>query len=261
MNILFIGDVCGRSGRDALFQYLPDVKYEYDVDFTVANGENSAGGLGITRSTYEEMTRAGVEFFTLGNHAFSKSAEAEALFKAGENLVRPANMLPVSLPGKGLEIVRASSGVKIAVINLIGRAFMENADDPFKAAEALVSKAKEHTNIILLDFHAEATSEKEAMGFFLDGKVSAVLGTHTHIQTADAKILPKGTAYMTDVGMTGAEYSVLGMDVEAAVGRFVEPEKKHRFKSAEGKARFCAVLMDIDEKSGMARRVERIWKS
>lgn len=260
MNILFIGDICARCGRNALFEYLPDIKYEFDIDFTVANGENSAGGLGITRKTYEEMSRAGVDFFTLGNHAFSKSNDAYALLNAGENLVRPANMLPETLPGKGMAIIGTKKG-KIAVINLIGRVYMPDAGDPFKAADNLIVEAKKTTDIILVDFHAEATSEKEAMGFYLDGRVSACIGTHTHIQTADEKILPKGTAYITDAGMTGAVNSVLGMNIDTAVGRFVEPEKSHPFKAAEGKARFCAVKVKVNENTGLAEGVERIWRS
>ncbi|MBR5535784.1 MAG: TIGR00282 family metallophosphoesterase [Clostridia bacterium] len=261
MNILFIGDVCGRCGREALFEYLEDVKYEYNIDFTIANGENAAGGLGISVRTYDEMVKAGVDFFTLGNHAFSKSNEARILFERKEALVRPANMLPEDLPGEGMEIVRCPNGEKIAIINLLGKVYMENATDPFLCVKTLVEKARKVTNIIIVDFHAEATSEKEAMGFYLDGKVSAVFGTHTHIQTADEKILPNGSAYITDVGMTGAVNSVLGMDVETAVGRFVTPEERHPFKSAEGKARFCAVVVEIDEKTGKAIGVKRIWKS
>lgn len=261
MNILFIGDVCGRCGREALFEYLEDVKYEYDVDFTIANGENAAGGLGITVKTYEEMTRAGVDFFTLGNHAFSKANDANVLFGRKEAIVRPGNMLPEGLAGEGMEIVRCKNGEKIAIINILGRVYMENATDPFACVEKLIDEAKKVTNIIIVDFHAEATSEKEAMGFFLDGRASGVFGTHTHIQTADEKILPKGTAYITDVGMTGAVNSVLGMEVETAVGRFVTPDKSHPFKSAEGKARFCAICVTVDEKTGKAVEVKRIWKS
>ncbi|MBQ8002663.1 MAG: TIGR00282 family metallophosphoesterase [Clostridia bacterium] len=261
MNILFIGDICGKCGRETLFEYLEDIKYEYNIDLTVANGENSAGGLGITVNTYEEMTRAGVDFFTLGNHAFSKANDAKILLDRKEALVRPANMLPEDLPGEGMEIIRCPQGCKVAIINIMGRVYMDPADDPFKCVDNLIEKAKKSTDIILVDFHAEATSEKEAMGFYLDGRVSAVLGTHTHIQTADEKILPKGTAYITDVGMTGAVNSVLGMDVDTAVGRFVTPEEKHKFKSAEGKGRFCAVVINVDEKTGKALEVKRIWKS
>lgn len=261
MNILFIGDICGRCGRETLFEYLEDIKYEYNIDFTVANGENSAGGLGITVKTYEEMTKAGVDFFTLGNHAFSKANDAKILLDRKEALVRPANMLPENLPGEGMEIVRGRGGEKIAIINLLGRVYMEDSTDPFKCADELIEKAKKVTDIILVDFHAEATSEKEAMGFYLDGRVSAVFGTHTHIQTADEKILPKGTAYITDVGMTGAVNSVLGMEVETAVGRFVAPDERHPFKSAEGKGRFCAIAVTVDEKTGKALEVKRIWKS
>ncbi len=261
MNILFIGDVCGRCGRDTLFEYLEDIKYEYNIDYTIANGENSAGGLGITVTTYEEMTRAGVDFFTLGNHAFSKANDAKILLERGENVIRPANMLPKTLPGKGLDIVRGRNGERIAIINLLGRVYMEEADDPFKCADALIEEAKKVTDIIIVDFHAEATSEKEAMGFYLDGKATGIFGTHTHIQTADEKILPKGSAYITDVGMTGAVNSVLGMEVETAVGRFVTPEESHKFKSAEGKGRFCAIVVRVDENTGRALEVKRIWKS
>jgi len=259
MNILFIGDVCGRSGRDALFEFLPDLRYELSCDFVIANGENSAGGLGITKSTYDEMTRAGVDFFTLGNHAFSKANDAYALLNAGENIIRPENMLPETLPGRGIAVITVNTK-KVAVINIIGRVYMEEANDPFKTADALVIEAKKAADIIIVDFHAEATSEKEVMGYYLDGRVSAVLGTHTHVQTADEKILPKGTAYITDVGMTGAEYSVLGMDVETAVGRFLNPEGSHRYRPAYGKSALCAVLLDIDENTGLSRGVKRIWK-
>lgn len=261
MNILFIGDICGRCGREALFTYLEDIKYEYNIDYTIANGENAAGGLGITVKTYEEMTRAGVDFFTLGNHAFSKANDAKILLDRKESLVRPANMLPETLPGEGMEIVRCPGGEKIAIINLVGRVYMDEANDPFKCADELIEKARKVTNIIIVDFHAEATSEKEAMGFYLDGRVTAVFGTHTHIQTADEKILPKKTAYITDVGMTGAVNSVLGMEIDTAVGRFVTPDESHPFKSAEGAARFCAVCVTVDEKTGEAIGVKRVWKS
>lgn len=261
MNILFIGDICGRCGREALFEYLEDIKYEYNIDYTIANGENAAGGLGITVKTYEEMVRSGVDFFTLGNHAFSKAKDATTLLERGENIVRPANLLPETLPGGGLAVSRGRNGEKIAIINLLGSVYMENASDPFKMADELIEQAKKSTNIIIVDFHAEATSEKEAMGFYLDGRVTGVFGTHTHIQTADEKILPKGTAYITDAGMTGAVNSVLGMEVETAVGRFVTPDESHPFKSAEGKARFCAVCVKVDEKTGRAVEVKRIWKS
>lgn len=257
--MLFIGDVCGRCGRDALFRYLPDLKYDYNIDFTIANGENSAGGLGITRKTYDEMSRAGVDFFTLGNHAFSK-ADVSALLSDGENIVRPENMLLKAPVGNGMEIVRTESGEKIAIINIIGRVYMQEAADPFEAAERLCAEAKNATDNIIVDFHAEATSEKEAMGYFLDGKASAVIGTHTHVQTADERILEKGTAYITDVGMTGALNSVLGMETGAALDRFLSPEKRTRFRPAEGDAVLCALMVDISG-GGRAREVERIWKS
>lgn len=258
MNILFIGDIMGRCGRNALFETLWNIKNEYNIDYTVANGENASGGLGMNAKGYEELCRAGVDFFTMGNHTFSKK-EIIKLFENGENIVRPAN-LSEEMPGDGMAIVNTPKG-KIAIINLIGRIYIDEKNlSPFSVADELIKKAKEKTNVILIDFHAEATSEKEALGYYLDGRVSALLGTHTHIQTADERILPGGTAYITDVGRTGARDSVLGLDKNAAIERFILPPetKKLPFSVATGKYQVCAVAVNIDENNGKAREIRRL---
>ena len=258
MNILFIGDIMGRSGRDAVFEMLPEIKDEYNIDYTVANGENASGGLGMNRNGYEELSRAGIDFFTMGNHTFSKK-DIISLMNEGENIVRPAN-LDGDNPGEGMAIVNVGE-TKLAIINLIGRIYIDDKHhSPFFAAKELIKKAKEKTNNIIIDFHAEATSEKEALGYFLDGEISALLGTHTHIQTADERILPSGTAYITDVGRTGARDSVLGLDKDASIARFVLPpdEKKPPFKVASGKSQLCAVVIKINEETGKAEDIKRL---
>ncbi|MEE0868000.1 MAG: TIGR00282 family metallophosphoesterase [Clostridia bacterium] len=258
MNILFIGDIMGRCGRNALFETLWNIKNEYNIDYTVANGENASGGLGMNAKGYEELCRAGVDFFTMGNHTFSKK-EIIRLFENGENIVRPAN-LPEKMAGEGMAIVNTPKG-KLAIINLIGRLYIdENNLSPFFVADELIKKAAEKTKAILIDFHAEATSEKEALGYYLDGRVSAVLGTHTHIQTADERILPCGTAYITDVGRTGARDSVLGLDKNASIERFTLPPdaKKLPFSVAKGKYQVCAVVVNIDENDGKAKEIKRL---
>ncbi len=259
MNILFIGDIMGRSGRDAVFEMLPDIKNEYNIDYTIANGENASGGLGMNSRGYEELRRAGIDFFTMGNHTFSKK-DVIRLFADGENLIRPAN-LEGENPGEGMAIVNIGSGVKLAIINLIGKIYInDNNASPFFTADELVEKAKEKTPFIIVDFHAEATSEKEALGYYLDGRVSAVLGTHTHIQTADERILPGGTAYITDVGRTGVRESVLGLDKDVSIARFILPSdrKKPPFNVATGKSHISAVVIKIDEESGKAEDIKRL---
>lgn len=258
MNILFIGDIMGRCGRDAVFELLPEIKDEYNIDYTIANGENASGGLGMNRRGYEELCRAGIDFFTMGNHTYSKK-EIISLFNDGENIVRPAN-LEGENPGEGMAIINIGVA-KLAIINLIGRLYIdENNRSPFFEADELIKKAMEKTPNIIIDFHAEATSEKEALGYYLDGRVSAVLGTHTHIQTADERILPSGTAYITDVGRTGAVDAVLGLDKDASIARFILPAdtKKPPFKVAEGKGQLCAVVIKIDEISGKAEDIIRL---
>lgn len=259
MNILFIGDIMGRTGRDAVFELLPEIKEKYNIDCTVANGENASGGLGMNTRGYEELTRAGVDFFTMGNHTYSKK-DVINLFSRGENIVRPANLAGDN-PGEGMAVINVPEKGKLAIINLIGRIYIdENNLSPFFTARELIKKAKEKTNNIIVDFHAEATSEKEALGYFLDGSVSAVLGTHTHIQTADERILPCGTAYITDVGRTGARESVLGLDKDASIARFILPpgEKKPPFNVARGRAMLSAVVIKTDDLSGKAEEIKRI---
>ncbi len=257
-RLLFVGDVMGRTGRNAVFELLPEIKEKYSVDFCVANGENASGGSGLTRSGYDELRRAGVDYFTMGNHTFSKK-EIYQLLAEGESIVRPAN-LPEPCSGEGMAIVPTKNGCKIAIINLIGRAFMHGSPlDPYAAARELTEKARERTPVVFIDFHAEATSEKEAMGYYMDGLASAVIGTHTHVQTADERILPKGTAYMTDAGRTGAVHSVLGMTVESAFSRLIEGnEKKSRFRVAEGEFMLCGAVVNIDEETGRAKEIIRI---
>ncbi|MCH5187580.1 MAG: TIGR00282 family metallophosphoesterase [Oscillospiraceae bacterium] len=258
MKLLFIGDIMGRTGRDAVFGLLPEIKARYSVDFCIANGENASGGLGMNRAGYDELRRAGVDFFTMGNHTFSKK-EICTLYNEGENLVRPAN-LHHDCPGEGMAVITAKNGYKIAIINLIGRAFMDPSDhNPFIVARELAEKAAKSTPMIFVDFHAEATSEKEAMGYHMDGIVSAVIGTHTHVQTADERILPKGTAYLTDAGRTGAVHSVLGLEPSASIARFMETEgKKPPFKVAGGEYMLCGAVIDIDEETGKAKEIIRI---
>ncbi len=258
MNILFIGDIMGRTGRDAVFEMLPEIKDEYNIDYTIANGENASGGLGMNRNGYEELCRAGIDFFTMGNHTFSKK-DIISLMNEGENIVRPANLTGETV-GEGMAIVNVGAH-KLAIINLIGRVYLDEGNEsPFECSERLIKKAKERTDNIIIDFHAEATSEKEALGYYLDGQVSAVLGTHTHIQTADERILPCGTAYITDVGRTGARDSVLGLDKDASIARFVmaPDEKKPPFNVARGKGQVCAVVIKINEQTGLAEEIKRL---
>ncbi len=259
MRVLFIGDIMGRTGRDAVFDLLPGLKDELRADFCIANGENSSGGLGMNRKAYDELSRGGVDFFTMGNHTFSKKTVCD-LFRDGENIVRPANYAEPQ-PGEGMAIVGTKTGQKIAVINLIGRVFMNGGDrSPFECGMELARRAREVTPVVFVDFHAEATSEKEALGYYLDGTVSAVIGTHTHVQTADERILPGGTAYMSDAGRTGAVDSVLGMDREASISRFLESDKKTPFKVAEGRYMLCGALIDIDGDTGKAKEITRICR-
>lgn len=258
MNLLFIGDIMGRTGRNAALGLLPEIKDKYNIDFCIANGENTSGGIGMNRNGYEELRRAGIDFFTMGNHTFSKK-EICNLFDEGENLVRPANYRR-QCPGSGLGIITAKNGCKVAVINLIGRVYMDENDlNPYIFAKELALKARETTPVILIDFHAEATSEKEAMGYYMDGLVSAVIGTHTHVQTADERILPGGTAYMTDAGRTGALHSVLGLDCRSSVARLTgEYEKRPPFKVAEGQYMLCGAVITVDEETGKAKEITRI---
>ena len=256
MKILFIGDIVGRSGREAVLAELENLKYKEDIDFCIANGENASGGLGMSRRAYEELKSAGIDYFTMGNHTFSKP-DAERLLAEGENICRPANYTDFC-PGEGYAIVTDSKGRKIAVMNLMGTVYNDIAlTNPFLAADKLIEKIKNVTNIIILDFHAEATSEKIAMGQYLDSRVSAVVGTHTHVQTADAMILPGKTAYITDVGMTGPQASVLGMKSEIAIKRFLTGEKV-RYEQSRNKAVIHAVIIEIADETGNALSIKAI---
>lgn len=256
MKILFIGDIVGRSGREAVLAELENLKYKEDIDFCIANGENASGGLGMSRRAYEELKSAGIDYFTMGNHTFSKP-DAGHLLSEGENICRPANYSDFC-PGEGYAIVTDSKGRKIAVMNLMGTVYNDIAlTNPFLAADKLIEKIKNVTNIIILDFHAEATSEKIAMGQYLDSRVSAVVGTHTHVQTADAMILPGKTAYITDVGMTGPQASVLGMKSEIAIKRFLTGEKV-RYEQSRNKAVIHAVIIEIADETGNALSIKAI---
>lgn len=256
MKILCIGDIVSRIGRDMLFKYVDDLKYNTGIDFVIANGENSNHGRGMTRSCYNEMKRAGVDAFTMGNHVWGAKDIISIMENEGD-VVRPAN-LPDGTPGSGSIILAAKNGIKVGIINLMGQVDMMPCDNPFAAAEKEIRRISEITPVIIVDFHAEATSEKMAMGYFLDGKVSAVFGTHTHIQTADAKILSHGTGYITDTGMTGPADSILGMNKKIIMKRF-RTGMPQKFELAEGKGQFCGCIFTIDESTGKCTDVERIW--
>ncbi|WP_374718450.1 TIGR00282 family metallophosphoesterase [Parageobacillus toebii] len=254
MKFLFIGDVVGSPGRKMIEQYLPKLKEKHKPNIIVINGENAAGGKGITEKIYRTFLEQGAHVVTLGNHAWDQRDIFEFIDDA-KSLIRPANF-PEGVPGKGIVYVQVEQ-MEVAVINLQGRTFLPAIDCPFKKADELIEEATRRTPMILIDFHAEATSEKQAMGWYLDGRVSAVVGTHTHVQTADARILPKGTAYITDVGMTGPYDGILGVDREAVLRKFLT-SLPVRFEVKEGRSQLNAVLIDVDEKTGRANKIERI---
>ncbi len=256
MKILTIGDIFGRIGRDSVFTVLDRIAN--DVDFIIANAENSAHGRGLTKPVYEELKSAGINVFTMGNHVWG-CPDIESVMRYNDDVIRPANF-EGDIPGAGSTVITAKNGVRVGVINLIGRTYMQGPiASPFLTADNEIEKLKDKADIILVDFHAEATSEKMALGYYLDGRVSAVFGTHTHIQTADSKILSKGTGYITDLGMTGPEHSVLGLDKNTIIKRFINgmPQK---FTVATGKGQFCGAIFEIDEKTGKTTGVERIYK-
>ncbi len=255
MNILFVGDISGRAGRAAFHQhYLPAVE-RHRIDFTIANVENAAGGFGVTGPVIEEFFDAGVDVLTSGNHIWDRN-DAAHLLDNEPRLLRPANYPPPS-PGSGLLVCRRRVAVPVAVINLQGRIFMESIDCPFQTVDRLLATGIKDAGVVVVDFHAEATSEKVAMGWHLDGRVTALLGTHTHIQTADQRVLPKGTAYITDVGMTGPYDSVIGMRKDAALERFITGRPK-RLSAAKGDGRFAAVVIEVDSGTGRATGIHRL---
>src|SRR5947209_11333305 len=255
MRLLFIGDIVGKPGRDLLRQGLPGLVECHQIDFVIANAENSAGGFGITREIGEQILDLGVDVMTSGNHIWDKK-EALDYIGAEPRLLRPANY-PSAAPGNGRYLARTRDGVPVGVINIMGRVFMPSLDDPFSGVLREIEALRPRARVIFVDFHAEATSEKIAMGWHLDGKVAALVGTHTHVQTADERILPKGTAYLTDVGMTGPHDSVIGVETEVALGRFLNAMPA-RFETATGNPRLNAVLVESDEKTGLATRIERL---
>ena len=254
MNILAIGDVVAKPGRIAVLERIQDLREQHSIDLAIMNAENVAGGFSITPSLGEQLFSSGIDVMTSGNHIFDKR-EAIAYVETQPRLLRPANY-PPNTPGSGLWIGTVK-GVDVAVINLMGRVFMPPCDDPFRIVDALLGTVPETVKIRIVDMHAEATSEKAAMGIYLDGRVSAVVGTHTHVQTADEKILPKGTAYLSDIGMTGSYAGVIGMDAADVIRRFTSVTFR-RAEHASGQSRICAAVINIDEDSGKAKSIERI---
>ena len=255
MKVLFIGDIVGRPGRVAVKALLPRIVERHKIDFIVANGENASGGFGITGETAKELFSFGADVITSGNHIWDKKDIIPFIFKE-DRLLRPLNY-PPGAPGFGSIVASLPDGRAIAVLNLQGRVFMPAIDCPFRTADAEIKKIRERTPNIIVDFHAEATSEKVALGYYLDGKVSAVIGTHTHIQTADEKILPGGTAYITDAGMTGPAESVIGVRKEQIVEKFLT-QMPTRFEIPSGPVLLSALVMDINEKDGRCSSVLRV---
>ena len=255
MKALFIGDIVGKTGRKIVKDILPNIANRYKIDIAIANGENIAGGFGITEKTASELFNYGIHIITTGNHVWDKK-EAIPYIAKESRILRPLNY-PAGVPGIGSTIFTSPNIKKIAVMNVSGRAFMNTLDCPFRTAKDEVERLKKSTNIILIDFHAEATSEKVAFGYYMDGIVTAVIGTHTHVQTADEKILPKGTAYITDVGMTGPTDSIIGIEKKQIEERFLF-QMPRKYEVARGEAILSAVVIEVDEKSGRATAIQRL---
>ena len=257
MKILFCGDVVGRSGREAIQKHLPGLKARLGIDFTVVNGENAAGGVGITDEIAREFYEAGADAVTTGNHVWDRR-EIISTIDRDPRLLRPQNF-PKGTPGKGVGIYQAK-GKRVMVMNLMGRLFMDPLDDPFAIAERELASQRLGGTVdaILVDFHAEATSEKMAFAHWLDGRVSLVVGTHTHVPTADWQILPAGTAYLSDAGMCGDYDSVIGMEKSVPIQRFLKKMPTDRLSAATGEATLCGLYLETDEKTGLARRIEPI---
>ena len=254
MRALFLGDVVGQPGRRAVGQLLPELAARCRADLVIANGENAAGGYGITLPLAQELLGMGVGVITLGNHAWKKKEVAQAL-EQEPRLLRPANY-PPGVPGRGSGVFLAG-GEAVGMLNLCGRVFMDALDCPFRAADLELKALRQRAKAVIVDMHAEATSEKEAMGWYLDGRVSAVIGTHTHVQTADERVLPKGTAYITDVGMTGPRDSIIGGEPEPILRRFLT-QMPAKFEVAKGATTLSAVVIEIDPGTGFARSITRI---
>ncbi len=255
MKVLFIGDIFGEPGRRALSRAVPRLVAQRQIDIVIGNGENAAGGFGITPELAEELFDLGLAVITTGNHAWDKK-EILDYFPREPRLLRPANY-PDGVPGHGSVVVESAGGEKLGVLQLMGRAYMPTLDCPFQVAKKELAVLKKRVAAVIVDMHAEATSEKMAMGHYLDGEVVAVVGTHTHVQTADDQIFPKGTAYMTDIGMTGPLHSVIGVKKELAIEKFLTGMPR-RFEVASGPSVFCAVLIELDARLGKALSIERI---
>jgi len=258
MKVLVIGDVVGRPGRDMVRLHTAELRRRHGIDLVVANVENAAAGFGLTPAIAEDFFTWGVDVLTSGNHIFDKKEIIEYIARTAR-LLRPANYPPRSA-GSGLYLGKTSSGIPYAVLNLQGRIFMPPSDCPFQTADAILEKIPADVKVRVVDMHGEATSEKQAMGWFLDGKVSTVAGTHTHVPTADERVLPGGTAFLCDIGMTGPYDSVIGVDKEQIVEKFFD-QMPRRFETASGDPRLAAVLIDVDEASGRARSIERISRT
>ena len=252
MLVLSVGDIVGKPGRQALKELLPELRQQYQLDLVIVNAENTAGGLGVTPATASELLDAGANVLTSGNHIWAQK-EIIPYLDGEMPILRPLNY-PPGVPGRGYLINGQSM-----VVNLVGRTFMSNFDCPFRAMDQLLAELGDRPPVIIVDFHAEATSEKVAMGRYLDGRVSAVLGTHTHVGTIDAQVLPQGTAYVTDIGMTGPMDSVIGDDAETVLQRFLTM-MPHRLSVGKGKAMFNAVLVRVDDISGKAESIDRIYR-
>lgn len=255
MRILVIGDVVGRPGRRAVSRVLPGLVARLAPALVIANAENAAGGIGVTPETAQELLAAGVDVLTTGNHVWNKKGIEEFL-DSEPRILRPANY-PPGAPGRGWAAYTCRNGAEVVVVNLEGRVFLQPIDCPFRAADSILEEMRGRARTVVVDFHAEATSEKVAMGYFLDGRVSAVVGTHTHVQTADERVLPSGTAYITDLGMTGPTESVIGVRSEIIVERFLSG-LPCKFDVASGPAQLQGVVLDIDESTGLARGIDRI---
>lgn len=258
MRILFVGDVVGRSGRTAIAETLPGLIREWKLELVVVNGENSAGGFGITEAIYQELLDAGADAITLGNHSWDQR-EALVFIERAPKLVRPVNF-PPGTPGRGAALVETKSGKRALVINAIGRIFMQPFDDPFAVIDRELNACplREAVDAVVVDFHAEASSEKQAIGYYCDGRASLVVGTHTHVPTSDHRILPGGTAYMTDAGMTGDYESIIGMQRDEPLGRFLRGYPTARFEPADGVATLSGVAVETDDKTGLAVRVSPV---